>query len=164
MRLSRLLRNKIEFSHLKDGKLHMVDITHKMKSIRYAAAQGKISMSRQCFDEIKKTTSGIESSYLKKGDIFSVATVAGIQAAKMTPSLIPLCHQINLTHIELDFELNEDDCAVSIRSECKCSESTGVEMEALTAVSVAALTVYDMCKAIDKNMVISDIKLIQKTK
>ena len=104
-----------------------------------------------------------KSGGLKKGDVLSVAQLAGIMGAKQTAHLIPLCHPLALSHVDVQLTLHEPDCAIDIRAECRLDGKTGVEMEALTAVSVAALTVYDMCKAIDKAMVIRDIRLLHKS-
>jgi cyclic pyranopterin monophosphate synthase len=145
-----------EFSHLnRKGEAHMVDITHKDEQVRTATASGKIFLQLQTLELIKTGT-------VEKGDIFSVSRIAGIQAAKSTASLIPLCHQLKLTKVSVDFYLEID----GIRAEAmtRCTGKTGVEMEALTAVSVALLTIYDMCKAVDKSMVLGEIKLLEKKK
>jgi len=144
------------FSHINEkGEANMVDVGAKPIQVRVAKASGKIFLQH-------KTLQLIQENAIEKGDIFSVARVAGIQAAKNTFNLIPLCHQLQLTKIALDFEVEE----VGIRtfSTVKCSGKTGVEMEALTAVNVALLTIYDMCKAVDKTMEMSEIKLLEKTK
>jgi len=144
--------NKI--SHLDEkGKLKMVDITDKISSKRMASASAKISMK-------KETVSLIQNDELPKGGVLDVAKLAGIQAAKQTSNLIPLCHSLNITWLNLDFEIQED--YIQIYSIAKTKDSTGLEMEALTAVSVAALTIYDMVKSVDKSMVISDIHLLEK--
>lgn len=140
----------------KDGNLHMVDITQKQDTERIAAAHAVVKMSKQTLD-------AIESGNVKKGNVFAAAKIAGIMAAKRTSELIPLCHNINLTNIELEFKIDREQSCVQILSTVKCFGKTGAEMEALTAVSVAALTIYDMCKAIDKEMVIEQIYLVEKS-
>ena len=145
-----------KFSHLNEkGEANMVDVGSKPIQERVAKASGKIFLQN-------KTIELIKSNSIEKGDIFSVARIAGIQAAKNTFSLIPLCHQLQLTKIAVDFSV--EDNGITVFSMVKCSGKTGVEMEALTAVNIALLTIYDMCKAIDKSMVMSEIKLLEKTK
>jgi cyclic pyranopterin phosphate synthase len=138
------------------GKASMVDVSAKEITLREARAYGRINMSAS-------TLRQIENNQLKKGDVLSVARIAGIQAAKKCADLIPLCHPLALSKIAVDFELNAKENFVEIVAYCKLNGQTGVEMEALTAVSVAALTIYDMCKAVDKDMVISSIQVIEKT-
>jgi len=135
----------------------MVDVGAKPDQRRIAIASGRISMSREAFEAIR-------DGNLKKGDALGVARVAGIMAAKRTSDLIPLCHPISLTKVEVTCALDEAASAVDITSRAECVGKTGVEMEALTAVSVAALTVYDMAKAIDKHMVIGPVELVSKEK
>lgn len=137
------------------GKANMVEISKKNIAERTAKAKGKIYLS-------KETLALINENNIKKGDVLSVARIAGIMGAKQTYNLIPLCHNINIEKVALDFIIEED--GIIIESYCKCSYKTGIEMESLTAVGIAALTIWDMCKAVDKNMRISDIKLIEKTK
>ena len=137
------------------GNANMVDVGDKDIVKRTAEASGKIYLS-------KETLKLIEENNIKKGDVISVARIAGIMGAKHTSELIPLCHNISIEKVSLDFTLEED--GIVIKSYCRCSYKTGIEMEALTAVSVAALTIWDMCKAVDKNMRISDITLLSKTK
>lgn len=137
------------------GKATMVDVGDKDQQLRIAKAEGHITLAYQ-------TLKQIHENQMKKGDVLTVAQLAGIAAAKQTSSLIPLCHNILLEHIKVEMET--DTSGVIARSEIKCTGKTGVEMEALTAVSVALLTVYDMCKAVDKNMVIDKILLTEKTK
>jgi cyclic pyranopterin monophosphate synthase len=137
------------------GKAVMVDVGEKENQIRIAKATGHISLATETIELIK-------DNLLKKGDVLTVAQLAGISAAKKTSDLIPLCHNIVLDNIKVDAA--PDKTGVYIVSEVRCYGKTGVEMEALTAVSVALLTVYDMCKAVDKNMVIDNISLIEKTK
>lgn len=137
------------------GKAVMVDVGEKQIQLRIAKASGHISLS-------ESTLQLIRDNLLKKGDVLTVAQLAGITAAKHTSELIPLCHNIVLENIRVD--LSPDTTGVQAVSEVRCSGKTGVEMEALTAVSVALLTVYDMCKAVDKNMIIENICLTEKTK
>jgi cyclic pyranopterin phosphate synthase len=145
-----------KFSHTdKTGKAKMVDVGAKPDVKRVAIAKGSINLGP---DTIKL----IKANHLKKGDVLAVAKIAGIQAAKKTSSLIPLCHPLLLTNIEVSFEIKKD--RIEIEAAVECTGKTGVEMEALTAVSVAALTIYDMCKAVDKKMRIGDIYLWQKLK
>jgi cyclic pyranopterin monophosphate synthase len=138
------------------GKASMVDVSAKDFSLREARAFGRVVMSISTLQQI-------EQNQLKKGDVLSVARIAGIQAAKKCADLIPLCHPLALSKVAVDFELNFDKSSVDIVASCKLTGQTGVEMEALTAVSVAALTVFDMCKAVDKNMVIEAIQILEKT-
>lgn len=144
------------FSHIdKNGKANMVDVGHKPNQIREAKAKGSILLSAE-------TVKLIAENQMKKGDVLTIAEIAGIQAAKQTPSLIPLCHTLLLTKVDVKATITST--GVEVNSYVKCIGQTGIEMEALTAVSVALLTVYDMCKAVDKEMVISDINLIEKSK
>lgn len=139
------------------GHAHMVDVGSKVATSRQASASGFISLSRKAFQLISDPlVSG-------KGDVLGVARVAGIMAAKQTPVLIPLCHSLMLSHVTVDFDLHEQDCGVSVRTCVRCEGVTGVEMEALTAVSVALLTVYDMTKSAGKGHVISRIQLDTKS-
>jgi cyclic pyranopterin phosphate synthase len=138
------------------GHAAMVDVSDKEITERTAVANGRIQMSQDAFDAIKNGTAD-------KGDVLGVARVAGIMAAKRTPELIPLCHPLMLTKVSMDFELNEQELTVGAICTAKLSGKTGVEMEALTGVSVALLTIYDMCKAVDKSMVITDIYLVEKS-
>lgn len=137
------------------GRASMVDVSAKPALTREAVATGRILLQSSTLDLIRQNG-------LKKGDVLAVARVAGIQAAKQTQLLIPLCHQIPLSKVAVDFEFQAD--AILITATTKTIAQTGVEMEALTAVSLAALTIYDMCKAVDKTMTISDIHLVSKTK
>jgi cyclic pyranopterin monophosphate synthase len=144
------------FTHLDaDGRASMVDVSNKDMSLRIATAQAAISMTKKTFDMI------VDGEH-KKGDVLAVARIAGIQAAKKCSDLIPLCHPLMLTKVAVDFEFIHDEHKILITSLCKLSGQTGVEMEALTAASVAALTVFDMCKAVDPAMVISEIKVTEK--
>lgn len=145
-----------DFSHINnEGKANMVDVSHKPVQSRTARAEGFIELQSETVQKIKE-------NLMKKGDVLTVAEIAGIQGAKQTSSLIPLCHPLPISKIEVKTELTE--AGVIVKSFAKCIGQTGIEMEALTAVSVALLTIYDMCKAIDKSMVIKNIKLIEKTK
>ena len=135
----------------------MVDVSVKPEQMRVAVAEGQISMEIGTLEKI-------ETNQLSKGDVVGVARLAGIQAAKKTSDLIPLCHSLGLTHVDVDLRLVKDPPAVWIRATVRTAARTGVEMEALTSVAVSALTVYDMCKAVDKNMVIGQVKLVSKTK
>ncbi len=143
-----------DFSHLdKSGNVKMVDVTEKISTSRMAKAEGKIFMK-------SKTISAISDDQIPKGNVLTTAKIAGIQAAKKTFEMIPMCHQLNLSFIDIQFIISSD--YIQIESIAKTKESTGVEMEALSAVSVAALTIYDMCKALDKTMSFGEIKLIEK--
>ncbi|HJN52343.1 MAG: cyclic pyranopterin monophosphate synthase MoaC [Pseudomonadales bacterium] len=145
-----------ELTHLDaDGKAQMVDVTEKKASQRKAVAEAIIAMSAQTLQLIK------EGGH-KKGDVLTVARIAGIQAAKKCSELIPLCHPLMLTSIDVDMRLDEANSQVCIQSSCKLTGPTGVEMEALTAAAVAALTIYDMCKAVDRGMVIGQVRLLEK--
>jgi cyclic pyranopterin phosphate synthase len=137
------------------GHAAMVDVSDKAITERIAVAKGCIRMNQAAFNAVKSGTAG-------KGDVLGVARVAGIMAAKRTSELIPLCHPLMLTKVSVGFELNERECTVDAICTAKLNGKTGVEMEALTGVSAALLTVYDMCKAIDKSMVISNIYLVEK--
>ena len=137
------------------GNAVMVDVTAKAPTLRTAVAEGTIRVSRPVLE-------AIASGATSKGAVLGVARVAGIMATKRTSELIPLCHPLMLTHVSVDFELLEDDCAVRARCTVKLSGKTGVEMEALTGVSAALLTVYDMCKALDKTMELTGIHLVHK--
>lgn len=134
----------------------MVDISAKPETKRIAVALGKVFMK-------KETLKRVLAAKLPKGDALSTARIAGIMAAKKTPELIPMCHPLEITKVEVDFKSNLKEVSLSVSATVSVIGRTGVEMEALTAVSVACLTVYDMCKAIDKDIIISDIKLIKKS-
>lgn len=145
-----------QFSHTDgDGRARMVDVTKKDIVFRKAMASGFISLSNE-------TVRLIRQNLIKKGDVLTVAEIAGISAAKKTSDLIPLCHPLLLTNVEVKASVKED--GVEVTSTVTCRGTTGVEMEALTAVNIALLTVYDMCKAVDKNMLIKDIQLLNKIK
>lgn len=139
-----------------NGNAIMVDVTEKNITERQAIASGKIFVNDETFEKI------VEGN-MAKGDVLGVARLAGIMATKKTSDLIPMCHPLMLTKSKIDFKFNEDEKSITAISLVKLSGKTGVEMEALTGVNVALLTIYDMCKAIDKNMVISDIHLVEKT-
>ena len=146
-----------KLTHFNDqGRARMVDVTEKPVTNRVAVAAGEIHMLPETLRRIREGT-------VAKGDVLAVAQVAGIQAAKHCWELIPMCHPLSLTGIDISFALSDDPCMVSIRAEVSCTGVTGVEMEALTAVSVAALTVYDMCKAMEKSMHIEHIRLLSKS-
>lgn len=146
-----------DFSHFDDsGRARMVDVGDKQSTRRRAVATGCVRVNRETLELIK-------SGGMKKGDVLGTAQIGGIMGAKRTPDIIPMCHPVMITGVQVDFRINEDVCAVEITASVGCEGATGVEMEALTAVSVAALTVYDMCKAVQKDMVISDIRLLEKT-
>lgn len=145
-----------KLTHLNEqGQLHMVDVGHKPETERMAVAKGEIIMNPE-------TLALVQEGALKKGDVLGVARVAGIMAAKRTADLIPLCHPLALTHISVDLELDQSLPGVRITAEVHTKGKTGVEMEALTAVSLAALTVYDMTKAVEKTMRIQNIRLVEK--
>ena len=145
-----------ELSHLnQQGEANMVDVTEKAMTSRTATAQGIIKMNRATFELI---TTGKH----KKGDVFAVARIAGIQAAKKCSDLIPLCHPLMLSKVQVDFTLDEENSQVMVTSLCRLTGQTGVEMEALTAASVACLTLFDMCKAADPAMEIHGIKVLTK--
>jgi len=138
------------------GRARMVDVSAKTDSVRVARASGRVRAAPD-------TLALIRDNGMKKGDVLAVARIAGIQAAKKCGELIPLCHQLPLSGVSIEFELGHGDGVIHIQAECKTTAPTGVEMEALTAVSVAALTLYDMCKAVDRGMLISDLRLDAKS-
>ncbi len=147
----------MEFTHFdQNGAAWMVDVGGKADTEREAVAEGSIFMSRECFDKVREGS-------MKKGDVLGVARVAGIMGAKKTSELIPLCHILNLTKLAVDFEMVPEKCEIRAKCTAKTTGKTGVEMEALTGVSVALLTVYDMCKAVDKTMEIGRIALLGKS-
>lgn len=139
----------------KEGKAKMVDVGDKLSTKREAVAGGSVYMKRE-------TLRLISGNKIAKGNVFETARLAGIMAAKRTAEIIPLCHQLNLSSVSVDFSIDRRKNAVHIKSVTRCTGQTGVEMEALTAVSAAALTLYDMCKAVDRGMIISDVMLIEK--
>nr|WP_278678730.1 cyclic pyranopterin monophosphate synthase MoaC [Clostridium paraputrificum] len=138
------------------GNAVMVDVSEKSETKRVAVAKGSIKVSKEIMNLIK-------TGNIKKGDVLGVSRVAGIMASKQTSNLIPMCHPLMINGANIDFELDEENSRVIIYGSVKTTGKTGVEMEALTAVSVAALTIYDMCKAVDKRMVIENIHLVSKT-
>ena len=145
-----------KLSHInKEGKAEMVDVGHKKPQLRTAKAFGKIKLARE-------TIKLIEENNIKKGDVLSIAQIAGIQAAKLTPQLIPLCHPLDITKIDVNAKIVDE--GIEVNSLVKCIGRTGIEMEALTAVHIALLTIYDMCKAVDKGMVVENIRLVEKSK
>ena len=144
------------FTHFnQDGEAIMVDVSQKDITMRIAIAEGSIKVNQEVFRSIKEQTN-------KKGDVLAVARIAGIMAANKTSDMIPLCHALFITKVTIDFELDEDNYMIKAIETTKVNGKTGVEMEALHAVSVTLLTIYDMCKAIDKSMEISDIRLLHK--
>lgn len=147
----------MDFTHFdKSGRPKMVDVSEKSATHRVALAQGSIYMKNETLELILK-------GGLKKGDVLFTAQLAGIMAAKRTSDIIPMCHNIALDGVEIDFDTDKEKNLVNIKAVVSTTGKTGVEMEALTAVAAAALTIYDMCKAVDKEMVIGDIKLLKKT-
>lgn len=150
------MKEKI-FSHVgESGKAKMVDVSAKKETVRTAEAYAEVQVSKTVFDKIK-------NNQIQKGDVLTVAKIAGIQAAKKSAELIPLCHNIFISSVDVNISLNEKKKTVEINSFTKTTAQTGIEMEALTAVSFAALTIYDMCKALDKSITIKYIKLLSKT-
>ncbi len=148
--------NKLEFTHFnKDGRAQMVDVGNKEDTNRMAIAEGEIVM-------LPTTLKMIKDGKVSKGDVLGVAQIAGIMAAKKTSEIIPMCHPLVLTHINIYFKIDKNKNKIIIQSKVKNTGKTGVEMEPLTAVSVAALTIYDMCKAVDKEMTIQNIHLVEK--
>ena len=146
-----------EFTHFNQhGEAIMVDISKKAETAREAIAEGRISMNQECFDQLKAGSIG-------KGDVLGVARIAGIMGAKKTSELIPLCHLLSLTKAEIDFELEDETCSVRTICTVRTTGKSGVEMEALTGVQIALLTIYDMCKAVDKGMEMNGIHLCQKS-
>jgi cyclic pyranopterin phosphate synthase len=145
-----------QFSHLdEEGAARMVDVGEKIVIRRTATAAGRVRMSSE-------TVEALRAKALPKGDALNTARIAGVMAAKQTSDLIPLCHRLNLTSVDLEFAVKDEE--IEILAVARASDRTGVEMEALTAVSVAALTLYDMCKAVDKGMAIEGIRLLEKIK
>ena len=146
-----------DFTHFNDqGRARMVDVGEKDVTHREAVAAARVLVNRETFDLIR-------SGGVKKGDVLTVAQVAGIMGAKRTPELIPMCHPVQISGVDLRLTLDETRCSVEITASVRSDGRTGVEMEALTAVSAAALTVYDMCKAVQRDMVITDVRLLSKT-
>ncbi|MCX8117463.1 MAG: cyclic pyranopterin monophosphate synthase MoaC [Desulfobacterota bacterium] len=139
-----------------EGRARMVDVSGKRETLREAIARGSVFMKPETFKQIL-------SGKVAKGDVLSVSKIAGIMAAKKTSDLIPMCHPLNLSHVEIHFHPFEEESRIDIEATVRIKAKTGVEMEALVAVATAGLTLYDMCKAIDRGMVISDIHLVKKT-
>ena len=151
-----MTRKRAKLSHVApDGSPRMVDVSAKPETVRTARAQGTIRMSLVAFEAIR-------SHQVAKGDVLSVARLAGIMGAKRTPELIPLCHPLAIESVTIEFKF-EDERTLRIEGAVQIEAKTGVEMEALTAASVAALTVYDMCKAVDRGMVVTDLRLLRKS-
>ncbi len=147
----------MKLSHVDNkGNAIMVDVSSKESNLRTASADAEVILNRELLLLIKEGS-------LEKGDVLSVSRIAGIQAAKKTSELIPLCHNIFISSVAVDFVIDEKETSIKIKSTVKTNSQTGVEMEALTSVSVAALTIYDMCKAVDKSIVIKNIHLLSKT-
>lgn len=150
------METKKDFTHFnKEGRARMVDVGEKNESRRTAVAAARVLVNQETF-------ALIQSGGMKKGDVLTVAQIAGIMGAKRTSDIIPMCHPIIIDGIDLKLHLDEQRCSVEIQAVVSCDGRTGVEMEALSAVTTAALTVYDMCKAVQKDMVISDIRLLRK--
>lgn len=146
----------VEFTHLDEkGSAKMVDVSAKESTLREAVAQGKVLMN-------PNTVTAIDQGEMRKGDVFGVARIAGIMAAKKTSDIIPMCHPLELTEINIDFSSDIEKGEITIEARVKTVGKTGVEMEAMTAVSAAALTIYDMCKSADRGIILSDIKLMTK--
>lgn len=145
-----------ELTHFnEEGRARMVDVSEKAVTVRIARATATVSVNRDTFRLIKE-------GKMKKGDVLAVAQVAGIMGAKRTPDIIPMCHPIGITNVDIAFEMDEEACRIRIISTAKCEGKTGIEMEAMSAASIAALTIYDMCKAVQRDIRISDIYLLEK--
>lgn len=146
-----------EFTHFNgQGEAIMVDVSEKQDTVREATASGRIRMSEECYTKVK-------AGDMKKGDVLGVARIAGIMGTKKTSELIPLCHILNLSKVEVDFIYHDETCEIEARCTAKTTGKTGVEMEALTGVNIILLTIYDMCKAVDKGMEMSQIHLLRKS-
>ena len=146
-----------ELTHFNaQGRARMVDVGDKDITARRAVALADVRVNRDTFEKIME-------GRMKKGDVLAVAQVAGIMGAKRTPDVIPMCHPIPITGVDIDFDTDSESCVIHIRAEARCTGKTGVEMEALTAASVAALTIYDMCKAVQRDIVIENIHLLEKS-
>ena len=151
------MQNMNDFTHFNEqGRAKMVDVGDKVPSVRTATAGARVLLSPETFALVK-------SGGMKKGDVLTVAQIAGVMGAKRTPDIIPMCHPIIINGINMDLSLDEDRHSVEIKATVSCDGKTGVEMEALNAAAIAALTVYDMCKAVQKDIMITDIRLISKT-
>lgn len=138
-----------------DGRARMVDVSEKAVTVRIARASATVSVNQETYRLIRE-------GKMKKGDVLAVAQVAGIMGAKRTPDIIPMCHPIAITNVDISFELDDEASTIRIISTAKCEGKTGIEMEAMSAVSIAALTIYDMCKAVQRDIRISDIYLLEK--
>ena len=146
-----------DFTHFNEqGRAKMVDVGEKPVTVRTAVAAARVLVNEQTFALIR-------SGGMKKGDVLTVAQIAGVMGAKRTPELIPMCHPVLIDGIDLKLSLDEARCSVEVRASVSCAGRTGVEMEALTAAATAALTVYDMCKAVQKDMVVTDLRLLRKS-
>jgi len=144
-------------SHFNEkGAAHMIDISSKKATVREAVASCKVYMNEKTFDMVKNVTH-------KKGDVLAIARIAGITGAKKTSELIPLCHPISIEAIGIDFLFDKNESYIEVQSKCKTCNKTGIEMEVMTAVSIAALTIYDMCKSVDKSIEINSISLLKKS-
>jgi molybdenum cofactor biosynthesis protein MoaC len=139
-----------------EGKVRMVDVSSKTDTVRTAVAAGQVRLGKEAFDLVA-------NNQIRKGDVLAIAQIAGIMGAKHTSTLIPLCHSVLLKGVDVNLKLNAEACTVDIRAYAKTVGPTGVEMEALTAVSITALTIYDMCKSVSKDIQINDIRLLAKT-
>lgn len=147
----------MEFTHFDEaGNAFMVDVSEKNETSREAIACGSIIMSKECYDKVK-------AGHMSKGDVLNIARIAGIMGAKKTSELIPLCHILLLTKVSIDFKMIDEENKIIVECVVKTTGKTGVEMEALTGVNVALLTIYDMCKAVDKTMEMTDIHLVKKS-
>ena len=146
-----------QLTHFNDeGRARMVDVSAKEKTLRTARAGGRVLLNENTF-------ALVEAGRMKKGDVLAVAQVAGIMAAKRTSDVIPMCHPISLTGVDISFAMDREKSAIDVFATARCTGETGVEMEALTAVSVAALTIYDMCKAVQRDIVIENVRLLEKS-
>ncbi len=156
--------SQARLTHLDEsGRAHMVDVGAKAVTAREATAAGEVRMARETFELVRDQAQGrVEGGRLKKGDVLAVAQVAGVLAAKQTGQLIPLCHRLGLDGVDISFGFDEQACSVTIRATARTNARTGVEMEALTAVAVAALTIYDMVKGLDRGVVIDNLRLLEK--
>ncbi len=155
--MMRMKKVSTKLTHFdKQGRSRMVDVTEKENTVREAIAKGDVYMKAETFNMIMDRK-------ISKGDVLGVAQTAGIKGVKKTSELIPMCHPLNITSVEISFDPDEEAAKIGITARVKLSGKTGVEMEALTAVSTAALTIYDMCKAVDKGMKITNIRLIEKS-
>jgi len=147
----------MEFTHInEEGRAKMVDVSEKVDTVREAVAIGSVSMKRETLERIKEGT-------ISKGDVLAVAQVGGIMGAKNTPQIIPMCHPIMISGCDISFRIDFENTKIEITATTKTVGKTGIEMEALTAVSTAALTIYDMCKSVDREMVINNITLVKKS-